>query len=62
MFEVCDLVPFSFPESELVSSVEVVGLELFEASSEPLECKGPTTSLRLRLRKLPFVRTLCLQK
>ena len=49
-----------FSESELGSSVEVVGLELFEASSDPLEANGP--SLRLRFKKLPFVRTLCLKR
>ena len=49
-----------FSESELGSSVEVVGLELLDASSDPLEANGP--SLRLRFKKLPLVSTLCLQK
>ena len=49
-----------FSESELGSSVEVVGLELLEASSDPLEASGP--SLRLRFKKLPLVRTLCLKR
>ena len=49
-----------FSESELGSSVEVVGLELLEASSDPLEANGP--SLRLRFKKLPLVRTLCLKR
>ena len=50
---------FWFSESELGSSVDVVGLELLEASSDPLEARGP--SFRLRFKKLPLVKTLCLK-
>ena len=50
---------FWFSESELGSSVDVVGLELLEASSDPLEARGP--SFKLRFKKLPLVKTLCLK-
>lgn len=55
------LTTFSWlPVSELVSSVEVVGRDEFEASSEPEETSGPTTSFKFKFKKLPLVKTLCL--
>ena len=72
------MIPPPLLASEWLSSVEVVGLDEFEPSSDPPECATVTVkfpapllgpildvigmlpaSFMFKLRKLPFVKTLC---